>query len=201
MKTTTELIDVAANPKQFLRDLILKGREAEATVKKHFAEIKSALNDFKTAKETVLFRNTSLSIECFSNFPVIPRPHYILRGLEIVVSTNDNNRPNENIRCNVSIKVNLLLDYNHINDWFKDSEKPTWSTPIGNFILKEEAAKNDKYGIIGRPRDGSYDFELAVGNFSDFYKLKGMFMGACVIIGFAELGIASRNKNIIELSE
>ena len=194
--------EVIENPADFLKKLIGKSEETTELVKTLYSQMRTAVDDFKSNGTVVLFRDESLNIKGERYHNVVPKPYYIIRGLEIVALGNDNNAFDRDNFCYVGTQVNLILEYDHTErkNFFREGE-PVWKSPLTRVKFTEEIYNDNKYGLLERPHDGSSDTIILIENFSEFQKLKKVFQKGCTEIGLPDIGIASKNVNIIELKD
>ncbi len=192
-------------PDIFLSELIRKSKEATEKTRKLYLKSYKIVNETKTDEGVILFRNETLKVKAERHLNVIPKPHYFIRGIEFITGINHNNYFDDNSEFWVNVLVKLLISYddtkpNYYNISAEEHNNLFYGCRIDRLIFEEKEYQGEKYGVIERPHDGSWDAILEIDNFEDFKKLRGIFMYGCNKIGLHDLASPSTNKNLKELS-
>ncbi len=199
MKTQTLL-----RPDIFLQNLRKKAEEAAQETKTLYLKSLEIVNGTKSNERIILFRNETLQVKAMRYQSVIPKPHYFIRGMEFIAGIHHNNNFSDQSNFWVNTVVKFLIEYDPESTRYSISEEDRanllYGASPGNLIFEEREHGGEKYGVVKRPHDGSWDTELLIDNFKDFQKLKGIFIYGCKKIGLTDLASPATNKNLIELS-
>jgi len=190
-------------PDLYLQDINKKSEEIKEKIISLHTQMEEALIALPLDEKVILFRNETLKIKAFRYINVIPKPHYFIRGMEFITMVNHNGCFNDKLFFNTPIGVRIILEYDFDSTNYNISKEKEntlrFNSPLQKLIFEEKEYENEKYGVIERPSDRSFDTEIQIEDFSDFIKLKGIFEYGCKKIGLPNYGSSATNENIKEL--
>lgn len=168
MKTET-----LENPAIFLKEMQDEAAQKTKLVKELSSQINTAIANFKYYGETVLFRGELPDIKCRRYHNIVPKPYYIIRGLEITAQPWHNNCFNGNACCKVDVKISLLIEHNRREErhYFDDNPSLFWNCHLPFFKMEEIKYREKLLGVLTnleKEKEGSWDCKLLFLDDRDF---------------------------------
>ncbi|MFZ2310088.1 MAG: hypothetical protein WAW11_00925 [Patescibacteria group bacterium] len=181
---------IPKDPFLFLDGLQQQAEKTQQHVKDLAAEAEMDVRFFKMSGETLLFQEIFPDfIKGFRYQPVVPQPHYLISGLEIIAKPWHNNAFDKDIRCSIGVMIKLLIwhDRDAESVTFDDNPQEYWNFHVGSLGLSEGKYKGERFGVITNlleEKNGSWDSKIAIPDFLDYSRLRDALKR-----GFETIGI------------
>ena len=143
---------IPEDPFLFLDNLQQQAEKTQQHVKELVAKAKMDVRFFKMSGETILFREEFTAIKGCRYYNVVPEPHYLISGLEILAQPWHNNDFGKDIRCGVDVKIKLLIQHDRAAEHVIFDSKPEdyWNCSLNSFNLMVGEYKEEKFGVIAQ---------------------------------------------------
>lgn len=176
------------NPAIFLKKMQDEAAEKTKHVKELALQMEKDVVTFKTYGEVLLFREEFSDIKGCRYHSVIPRPYFIISGLEIVAIPWHNNNFSQNISCKVDVRIKLLIEHDRSEEhvYFDDNPALFWNCNIASFKMEENKCREESLGVLTnreKEREGSWDSKLLILNAQDFPIFKEVVKRGLTAIG------------------
>lgn len=166
--------ETPTDPFIFLAVLQQQAEKTTQHVKELAAEAKMDIRLFKMSGETLLFREEFPEIKGCRYHNVVPKPHYLISGLEIAVKPWHNNAFDKDVHCCVDVRIKLLIQHDRDTErvTFDNDPQAFWNCNLGSFEMMEGKYKDEKFGVIVQKEIYCDDSEMLIEDISEFIVLK-----------------------------
>lgn len=169
--------EIPIDPALFLDSLQQQALTTTGHLKKLVVEAKLAIRLFKSRGETILFQEEFPAIKGYRYHNVVPKPHYLIAGLEITVKPYHNNNFSKDVYCGVDLRIKLLICHDRDQEMvtFDDNPLNYWNINLESLELSEGEYKEEKLGAITNllaEHNGSWDSKILISDFSDYLLFK-----------------------------
>lgn len=168
---------IPEDPFLFLDNLQQQAEKTQQHVIELVSKAKMDVRFFKMSGETRLVREEFPVIKGCRYHNVVPEPHYLISGLEIIVKPWHNNDFGKGIRCGVDVRIKLLIwhDRDAESVTFDDNPQEYWDFNLSSLELSEGKYKGERFGVITNlleEKNGSWDSKILIPDFLDYSLLR-----------------------------
>lgn len=184
---------IPKDPFLFLDGLQQQAEKTAQHIKDLAAEARMDIRLFKMSGETVLFREEFPEIKGCRFQNVVPKPHYLISGLEIIARPWHNNSFGKDVHCYVEVRIKLLIQHDREAEriTFDNDPRTIWNCSLGSFELSEGVYKEEKFGVITQQEIFGDDSEMLISEFGDFVILRDALKR-----GFEAIGLPFKEPTI-----
>jgi hypothetical protein len=184
---------IPKDPFLFLDSLQQQAEKTQQHVTGLAAEAKMDIRLFKMSGETLLFREEFPEIKGRRYHNVVPKPHYLISGLEITAKPWHNNSLGKDVCCHIDVRIKLFIQHDREAEriTFDDDPQLIWNCSLGSFELSQGEYKEEKFGVITQQEIFGDDSEILIAEFGDYIVLKDALKR-----GFEAIGLPFKEPTI-----